>query len=34
MSLITCTLLVDDDETTNFLNQTLLRRLALSTPSW
>jgi CheY-like chemotaxis protein len=30
MALITCTLLVDDDETTNFLNQALLRRLAVT----
>ncbi|OWP61887.1 response regulator [Hymenobacter amundsenii] len=30
MAAISCTLLVDDDETTNFLNQTLLRRMAVS----
>ena len=30
MAAISCTLLVDDDETTNFLNQRLLRRLAIS----
>jgi CheY-like chemotaxis protein len=30
MATIFCTLLVDDDETTNFLNQTLLRRMAVS----
>ncbi|OGX91683.1 response regulator [Hymenobacter coccineus] len=30
MAAISCTLLVDDDDTTNFLNQTLLRRMAVS----
>jgi CheY-like chemotaxis protein len=30
MAPISCTLLVDDDETTNFLNQALLRRLAVT----
>ena len=30
MAAISCTLLVDDDDTTNFLNQSLLRRLAVS----
>lgn len=30
MAAISCTLLVDDDETTNFLNQALLRRMAVS----
>ncbi|MGI4739717.1 MAG: response regulator [Janthinobacterium lividum] len=30
MAAISCTLLVDDDETTNFLNQTLLRRMAIT----
>jgi CheY-like chemotaxis protein len=30
MAAIPCTLLVDDDETTNFLNQALLRRLAVT----
>ncbi|HEX8329746.1 MAG TPA: response regulator [Hymenobacter sp.] len=30
MSTISCTLLVDDDDTTNFLNQALLRRLAVA----
>ena len=30
MAAISCTLLVDDDETTNFLNQALLRRMAIS----
>jgi CheY-like chemotaxis protein len=30
MAPIPCTLLVDDDETTNFLNQALLRRLAVT----
>jgi CheY-like chemotaxis protein len=30
MAPITCTLLVDDDKTTNFLNQALLRRLAVT----
>lgn len=30
MAAISCTLLVDDDETTNYLNQTLLRRMAVS----
>lgn len=30
MALISCTLLVDDDETTNFLNQLLLRRMAVT----
>ena len=30
MAAISCVLLVDDDDTTNFLNQTLLRRLAVS----
>jgi len=30
MALISCTLLVDDDETTNYLNQALLRRLAIT----
>lgn len=30
MAAISCTLLVDDDETTNFLNQKLLRRMAIS----
>jgi CheY-like chemotaxis protein len=30
MAAICCTLLVDDDETTNYLNQTLLRRMAVS----
>jgi CheY-like chemotaxis protein len=29
MAAISCTLLVDDDDTTNFLNQTLLRRMAV-----
>jgi hypothetical protein len=30
MALIPCTFLADDDETTNFLNQALLRRLAVT----
>ena len=30
MAAISCTLLVDDDDTTNFLNQTLLRRMAVT----
>ena len=30
MSPISCTLLVDDDETTNYLNQSLLRRMAVT----
>jgi CheY-like chemotaxis protein len=30
MAAISCTLLVDDDETTNFLNQALLRRMAVT----
>jgi CheY-like chemotaxis protein len=30
MAAITCILLVDDDDTTNFLNQTLLRRMAVT----
>lgn len=30
MAAISCTLLVDDDDTTNYLNQTLLRRMAVS----
>jgi CheY-like chemotaxis protein len=30
MTAISCTLLVDDDETTNFLNQALLRRMAVT----
>jgi CheY-like chemotaxis protein len=30
MSAISCTLLVDDDETTNYLNQRLLRRMAIT----
>jgi CheY-like chemotaxis protein len=30
MAVISCTLLVDDDDTTNFLNQTLLRRMAVT----
>lgn len=30
MAAICCTLLVDDDETTNFLNQALLRRMAVT----
>ena len=30
MAAISCTLLVDDDDTTNFLNQALLRRMAIS----
>ncbi|UOQ76561.1 response regulator [Hymenobacter sp. 5516J-16] len=30
MTAISCTLLVDDDETTNYLNQTLLRRMAVT----
>ena len=30
MAAISCTLLVDDDDTTNFLNQKLLRRMAIS----
>jgi CheY-like chemotaxis protein len=30
MAAISCTLLVDDDDTTNFLNQALLRRMAVS----
>jgi CheY-like chemotaxis protein len=30
MAAISCTLLVDDDDTTNFLNLTLLRRMAIS----
>lgn len=30
MSALFCTLLVDDDETTNYLNQALLRRLAIT----
>jgi CheY-like chemotaxis protein len=30
MSVISCTLLVDDDETTNYLNQALLRRMAIT----
>ena len=29
MAAISCTLLVDDDETTNYLNQTLLRRMGI-----
>jgi len=30
MSAISCVLLVDDDETTNYLNQALLRRMAVT----
>ncbi|GAA4367868.1 response regulator [Hymenobacter saemangeumensis] len=30
MAAISCTLLVDDDDTTNFLNQKLLRRMGIS----
>ena len=30
MAALSCVLLVDDDDTTNFLNQTLLRRMAIS----
>jgi hypothetical protein len=30
MTAISCTLLVDDDETTNFLNQALLKRMAVT----
>ena len=30
MAAISCTLLVDDDDTTNFLNQTLLKRMAIT----
>ena len=30
MAAVSCTLLVDDDDTTNYLNQTLLRRMAIS----
>jgi CheY-like chemotaxis protein len=30
MAAISCTLLIDDDETTNFLNQALLRRMAVT----
>ena len=30
MAAISCTLLVDDDDTTNYLNQTQLRRMAIS----
>ena len=30
MAIISCTLLVDDDDTTNFLNQALLRRMAVT----
>ncbi|WP_426061248.1 response regulator [Hymenobacter sp. B1770] len=30
MASISCTLLVDDDDTTNYLNQALLRRMAVS----
>ncbi|GAA4054908.1 response regulator [Hymenobacter glaciei] len=30
MAAISCTLLVDDDDTTNYLNQALLRRMAIS----
>jgi CheY-like chemotaxis protein len=30
MAAISCTLLVDDDNTTNFLNQALLRRMAIT----
>ena len=30
MSAISCTLLVDDDETTNYLNQSLLKRMAVT----
>ncbi|UOQ74902.1 response regulator [Hymenobacter cellulosilyticus] len=30
MAAISCTLLVDDDETTNYLNQRLLRRMAIT----
>ncbi|WP_426061487.1 response regulator [Hymenobacter sp. B1770] len=30
MAAISCTLLVDDDDTTNFLNQKLLQRMAVS----
>jgi CheY-like chemotaxis protein len=30
MATISCTLLVDDDDTTNYLNQNLLRRMAIS----
>jgi len=29
MAAVSCTLLVDDDETTNFLNQALLRRMGI-----
>ena len=30
MAALSCTLLVDDDDTTNFLNQSLLRRMAVA----
>ncbi|MCC2548598.1 response regulator [Hymenobacter sp. BT175] len=30
MAAISCTLLIDDDDTTNYLNQALLRRMAVS----
>jgi response regulator of citrate/malate metabolism len=30
MAAISCALLVDDDDTTNFLNQALLRRMAIT----
>lgn len=30
MAVISCTLLVDDDDTTNYLNQTLLKRMAVT----
>jgi CheY-like chemotaxis protein len=30
MAVISCTLLVDDDQTTNYLNQTLLKRMAVT----
>jgi CheY-like chemotaxis protein len=30
MAILSCTLLVDDDDTTNFLNQALLRRMAVT----
>jgi CheY-like chemotaxis protein len=30
MAAISCTLLVDDDDTTNYLNQSLLRRMAVT----
>ena len=30
MAAISCILLVDDDDTTNFLNQALLKRMAIT----